>query len=60
MSKETFEEYKQSLVELVEWYRDEYHKKDFGHNKMIEEISKARDPRDLETHERILDFWLDY
>jgi hypothetical protein len=32
------EEDKQSLIELIEWYRDEYHKSDFCHTEMIEKI----------------------
>ena len=30
------EEDKQGLIELIEWYRDEYHKSDFCHTEMIE------------------------
>ena len=26
------EEDKQAMIELIEWYRDEYHRKDFGHS----------------------------
>ena len=46
---------KDSLINLILWYRDEWHRKDFGH----EEIRKASTSRDLEIPERIVDGWLD-
>ena len=35
------EEDKQGLIELIEWYRDEYHKSDFCHTEMIEKIRNS-------------------
>jgi hypothetical protein len=48
------------LIHLIEWYRDEYHKTDFGHTKMIEEIKNTTDNNQLEKYYKILDGWLDY
>jgi hypothetical protein len=52
------EEDKKSLIELIEWYRDKYHKKDFGHREMIERIRSISDPKEFEPFEQIIDGWL--
>lgn len=57
---EDIEDYKESLVHLVEWYRDEYHRKDTCHNELIEDIKKATSYGGLEICEKIIDDWLDY
>lgn len=53
-------EQKQSLIDLIEWYRDEWHKKDFGHTDMIEKIRATDDPDVVEIYEKVVDGWLDY
>jgi hypothetical protein len=50
---------KKALIELIEWYRDEWHKKDFGHTEMIKEIKAAEDDKILSLYEQIIDGWLD-
>jgi len=54
-------ESKECLIELVKWYRDEYH---IGHNPeyyddMIEKIENANEA-ELEVYWRITDSWIDY
>lgn len=53
------EEDKQSLVELIEYYRDEYHKSDFCHTEMIEKIKQIQDEKELSIYEQVVDGWLD-
>lgn len=57
--KTEFEKYKESLIKTIKWYRDEYHKKDFGHTEMIERIKETKDAKELEVFEQTLDGWLD-
>lgn len=59
-SKDELEESKNSLIELIVWYRDKYHQKDFGHTKMIEDIKQITTIEDLDQFDKILDLWLDY
>jgi hypothetical protein len=59
ISKNKLEEAKSSIIELIVWYRDKYHKKDFGHTKMIENINQITKIEDLDQFEQILDLWLD-
>ncbi len=56
---DSFEEDKQGLIELIEWYRDEYHKNDFCHTEMIEKIRQIQNQKDLEIYEKVVDGWLD-
>jgi hypothetical protein len=58
-SKDDLEESKNSIIELIIWYRDEYHKQDFGHTKMIEDIKQITTIEDLDQFDKILDSWLD-
>ena len=60
MEEGTLEEHKQALIDLIKWYRDEYHKKDFGHTEMMEEIAAITDAKDLEAYDRTTDMWLDH
>ncbi len=60
MSLADFEERKESLIELIEWYRDDYHGRDFIHSEMIENIRKIETLKELELQEKIVDGWLDY
>ena len=53
------EEDKQAMIELIEWYRDEYHRKDFGHNEMIEKIKTTSDAEELKFIESVVDGWID-
>jgi len=56
----TFEEDKKPLIDLITWYRDKWHKGDFGHTEMIEKIKETDDPKLLELYWKITDGWLDY
>ena len=62
MSLADFEERRDVLIELIEWYRDEYHSHDPIHSEMIESIKelKHNDFKRLEMYERSVDDWLDY
>lgn len=51
---------KQSLIKLIEWYRDEYHCVDAGHSELIEKIKATNSEKMLEFYEKIVDGWLDY
>lgn len=52
---------KQTLVDLVVWYRDSYHKTDGKtHDELIQKIVDAADAKELEMYEQIVDGWLDY
>lgn len=53
------EEDKQAMIELIEWYRDEYHRKDFGHSEMIEKIKTTSDAKELKFIESIVDGWIE-
>lgn len=55
MSANEFEEAKQALIDLIEWYRDLYHRSDFGHTEMIEEIKTMTNPDNLQAYEKIVD-----
>ena len=39
---------KKDLIELIEWYQKEYHKKDLGHSKLIEYIKAATTVSELD------------
>jgi hypothetical protein len=51
---------KEYLENIILWYRNEYHKKDFGHSEMIEKIKNAKDYSELETHYKTIDSWSSY
>ncbi len=53
------EEEKQALIDLIIWYRDEYHKKDFCHTEMIDKIRQIVDAQELDQYWQIVDAWLD-
>lgn len=58
--QETFAEYKQSLIELLIWYRDEYHRTDKGgHDELIQQVEQATTQEELSPVEQIIDGWLD-
>jgi hypothetical protein len=57
--KMTSSEDRQALIDLIEWYRDEWHCKDFGHTRMINSIPVA-DEEALGLYWQITDQWLDY
>lgn len=50
---------KQALIDLILWYRDEYHKIEFGHNELIQQIKDAKTQDQLSIIEQIVDSWLD-
>lgn len=51
---------KQAIIEIIEWYRDEHHKKDYGHTEMIKTINTTTEEYDIELIERTLDEWADH
>lgn len=53
------EERRQSLIDVIEWYRDEYHKADFCHTELIEKVEQAADEDELSVYEQVVDGWLD-
>jgi hypothetical protein len=53
------EQDKISLIELIEYYRDEYHKSDFCHSEMIEKIKLIKDRSELSAYEQVVDSWID-
>lgn len=59
MSGTRLVEEQEALIGLITWYRDEYHRQDFGHTEMIEEIKRATDLAQLEPHWRRTDDWYD-
>ena len=50
------DEDREALIDLIKWYRDEYHHCDFGHADMMEQ---ARTAADLEPLWKTVDMWLD-
>ena len=59
MSETQLEKDKQSLIELIEWYHDSYHKSDFCHSEMIDKINEIKNENELSIYEQIVDSWLD-
>ena len=59
MSGWTLEEQKETLISIITWYRDFYHRSDFGHGRMIEEIRASTEVEKLEPYWQITDGWLD-
>jgi len=57
--KEQFDNRKQDLIRIIEWYRDEWHRRDWCHSEMIENIKKTNDDKQLEIYEQIVDGWLE-
>lgn len=55
----SLERRKKELIEIIEWYRDEYHRQDFCHSSMIEKIKTLDDERYLTIYEQVVDGWLD-
>ena len=57
---ETLDDNKKALIDLITWYRDEWHKCDVAHTEMIEKIKETDDPKLLELYWKVTDGWLDY
>ncbi len=53
-----FESYRRSLIELIIWYRDDYHRQDCGHSQLIERLKEAASMDDIDPIDQILDGWL--
>jgi hypothetical protein len=51
---------KQALIELIEWYRNEHNKKDFGHSEMIKTIRTTNDDNDIRWIERTIEDWVNH
>ncbi len=56
----TLREEKDSLIGIIKYYRDEYHRQDFGHTAMIAEVETATESNQLEDHWRRTDDWFDW
>lgn len=56
---DAFKHEKEALIHLIEWYRDKYHKTDFGHTDMIASIKKAKSVAQIEPYWQAVDGWLD-
>ena len=55
------EEEKQELIELIEWYRDKWHKSDWCHTDMINTLlSPNCTQEEFDIIERSVDDWIDY
>jgi hypothetical protein len=50
---------KESLISIIEWYKDEYHHNDMGHNSLIAKIVATDDDELLHSYEQIVDSWLE-
>ena len=48
-----------ALIDLIEYYRDEYHRADWCHTDMINKIKNGTDPKTIEMYWKITDGWLD-
>lgn len=59
MTEAQFAEAKQALIELIVWYRDEWHRRDFCHSEMIEKIEQLNTEKELAIYEQLIDGWLD-
>jgi hypothetical protein len=59
MSGWTLAEEQECLINIITWYRDEYHRMDWGHTQMIEEIRAITDVAQLEPYWQRTDDWLD-
>jgi len=57
--EERLNDRKNNLIELIEWYRDEYHKNEFGHNELIERVNKAMSDDEIDRVWQIVDGWID-
>lgn len=53
------EEDKEAMINLIEWYRDECHRSDWCHSKMIETIKTTNDEDELLVIEGVIDSWID-
>ena len=56
---EQFDNRKQDLINIIEWYRDEWHKSDWCHSEMIENINKINDEKQISIYEQVVDGWLE-
>lgn len=53
----SLDEDKQVLIDLVLWYQEEYHHRDYSD--FIEKIKNAKNIEELSIYEKIVDDWLD-
>lgn len=49
---------KESLIQLIEWYQNEYHH--YDHSELIQNVRNTDDSKLLELYEKIVDGWFDY
>lgn len=50
---------KQGLIDLIIWYRDEYHHGDWCHSELIERVKNATTYDHLDPIYQIVDGWID-
>lgn len=55
----TVADLREDLINTIKWYRDEYHRKDFGHSKMIEQARQATTRDQIFNIWQVVDGWLD-
>ncbi len=57
---EPLEEYKAALINIIIWYRDEYHRQANGiHDDLITAVNRATTAEQLDDVECVLDDWFD-
>ena len=59
METTTLEVNKKALIDLIEWYKNSYHKADFCHTDMINKIKQIDNEADLEPYWQTVDGWID-
>ena len=51
---------RESLIDLIKWYRDVYHKTDWCHSDYIQQIESGATDHQVECIEQVVDGWLDW
>lgn len=58
--KNDIEEMKEALIDLITYYRNDYHKSDWCNTDLINKVKNTDDIKELLLYEKIVDDWLDY
>ncbi len=59
MSGWSLDDQKETLISIIRWYRDEYHRHDINHTDMIAAVMAATQVDELERYWQATDAWLD-
>ena len=59
MTANSFEKDKQGLIDLIEWYREKFHKPDSVCDDLIAAIRDAKTDAEFEQYNQVVDSWLD-